>query len=185
VSGRIATELVLLAAVTSGAVLFGCHRPARFDPEAEARRILSECGDDSSCVHERWRRDPRGWNVGLRAEVAGRRPEAPFVVETTREIVTPELRSAACLGDVAESPGLYFRTWVSRKSSDEYPFVLLHWKSFDQAAAGHHQVVAAVAEARGDAERLWRSIENEATLDRACVRFRGKRDRCQVRPSPD
>src|SRR5439155_9550731 len=122
----------------------------------------------------------RGWNLGLRAEVAGRRPQAPFVVETTRELVTPELAAAGCLGKVAEPPGLYYRTWVAAKGSDEFPAVLFRWKSFDQAALGHRKVIAAVADARGDAARLWRAIKSEAALDVVCLRFRGKSNRRQV-----
>ena len=184
-SARIAAERLLIAALATCVAVAGCQRAAPFDPAAQAQAILSECGADSSCVRERWRRDPRGWNLGLRAEVAGRRPQAPFVVETTREIVTPELATAACLGDVAERPGLYYRTWVAAKDSDEFPTILFHWKSFDQASLGHRKVVAAVADARGDATRLWHTIESEASLDEACLRFRDKRDRCQLEPSAD
>src|SRR5882762_6765409 len=67
-------------------VFSACEPAPPFDPEVAARSILTECGSDSSCVHERWRRDPRDWGLGLRAEVAAREPESPFVVETTREI---------------------------------------------------------------------------------------------------
>jgi hypothetical protein len=182
VSARVAVERLLIAVLGVGVAAAGCQRDAPFDPAAQALAILAECGADSSCVRERWRRDPRGWNLGLRAEVAGRRPQAPFVVETTREVVTPELASSACLGDVTERPGLYYRTWIAAKNSDEFPAVLFHWKSFDQAILGHRRVVAAVAEARGDAQRLWQTIESEARLDDACFRFRGKRDRCQLEP---
>jgi hypothetical protein len=185
VSARIAAERLRIAALATGVVVAGCQRTAPFDPAAQAQALLSECGADSSCVRERWRRDPRGWNLGLRAEVAARRPQAPFVVETTREIVTPELATAACLGDVAERPGLYYRTRVAGKDSDEFPVIFFHWKSFDQAALGHRKVVAAVADARGDAVRLWRAIESEASLDEACLRFRDKRDRCQLEPAAD
>ena len=161
-SARAAVERLLIAVLGAGVAAAGCQRAAPFDPAAEALAILSQCGADSSCVRERWRRDPRGWNLGLRAEVAGRRPQAPFVVETTREVVTPELAASACLGDVSERPGLYYQTWIAAKGSDEFPAILFHWKSFDQAILGHRKVVAAVADARGDAARLWQTIETEA-----------------------
>jgi hypothetical protein len=183
VSARVVVERLLIMVIGAGVAAAGCQRAAApFDPAAQASSILAECGADSSCVRERWLRDPRGWNLGLRAEVAGRRPQAPFVVETTREVVTPELASSACLGGVTERPGLYYRTWIAAKDSDEFPAILFHWKSFNQAIFGHRKVVAAVADARGDAARLWRTIGSEAALDDACVRFRGKRDRCQVEP---
>jgi hypothetical protein len=185
VSVRIAAERLLIAVLGTGVAAVGCQRAAPFDPAAQALAILAECGGDSSCVRERWRRDPRGWSLGLRAEVAGRRPQGPFVVETTREVVTPELASSACLGEVTEGPGLYYRTWIAAKGSAEFPAVLFHWKSFDQAILGHRKVVAAVADARGEAARLWRTIESEAALDEACSRFRGKRDRCQAEPPKD
>jgi hypothetical protein len=162
--------------------LAGCEQPPPFDPDARAAAVIAECGDDSSCVRERWRRDPRDWNLGLRAEVAARRPQAPLVVETVREIVVPELRGAACLAGVKSAEGVYFRTWVAAKASSEYPLAVFHWRTFDEAAAGHRAVVAAVGGARGDEERLWSSIEQAPELDRACARFRAKRDRCEAPP---
>jgi hypothetical protein len=174
------SALVLaLAAVAIG----GCDRPQPFDPAAHAATVIAECSEDSSCVRERWRRDPRAWNVGLRAEVAGRRPQGLLVVETVREIVSPELRGAPCLADVTSAGGFYFRTWVAAKRSGEYPFAVFHWQSFDEAAAGHRAVVAAVADARGDDERLWGAVEHAPALDRACARFRGRRDRCEATPA--
>jgi hypothetical protein len=168
--------MVALAAAAAG----GCDRPQRFDPAAHAAAVIAECGDDSGCVRERWIRDPRAWNVGLRAEVAGRKPQGLLVVETVREIVSPELRGAPCLADVISAGGLYYRTWVAGKRSGEYPFAVFHWRSFDEAAAGHRAVVAAVADARGDDERLWGAVERAPALDRACARFRGRRDRCET-----
>ena len=166
-------------------VLGGCERPRAVDPDAEALTILAACGADSACVRERWRRDPRDWNVGLRAEVAGRGPSAPLLVETTRDIITPELRAEPCFAEVAQATGVFFRTAVSNKGSGEFPVVLFHWKGFDQAAAGHRQVVAAVADARGDDQRLWQAVEHDPLLEPACVRFRGHLDRCQVAGSVD
>ncbi len=161
----------------------GCDRPQSFDPDARAAAVIAECGDDSSCVREQWRRDPRGWNVGLRAEVAGQRPQALFVVETVREIVVPELSGASCLAGVMSSAGVYYRTWVAAKISAESPLAVFHWRSFDEAAAGHRAVVAVVGDARGDDERLWSAVEHAPMLDRACMRFRSKRDRCETKPS--
>jgi hypothetical protein len=175
-SMRTASELLAVILVVAAC---GCERARPFDPEAHAAEIFASCGTDSVCVHERWRRDPRDWNLGLRAEVAGRGPNALRVVETERAIVPPDLRESPCFAGAAKPPGLYYRTWVVHKSSAEFPFAVFHWQDFDQAAAGHRRAVAAVADARGDDERLWNAIERDSTLEGACVRFRGKRDRCQ------
>jgi len=175
-SMRTASELLALILVAS---VCGCERARPFDPEARAVEIFASCGVDSVCVHERWRRDPRDWNLGLRAEVAGRAPSALLVVETERAIVPPALRESPCFAGAANPPGLYYRTWVVFKNSAEFPFVIFHWQAFDQAAAGHRRAVAAVADARGDEARLWNAIEHDSTLEGACVRFRGKRDRCE------
>ena len=183
-NARVGIDLVGVVAVAVIA-LGGCERARPVDPDAEALTILAECGADSACVHERWRRDPRAWSLGLRAEVAGRGPRGPLIVETTRDIIIPELRAAACLGDVAKATGVYYRSSVSGKGSGEFPLVLFHWKGFDQAAAGHRQVVAAVADARGDEEQLWRMVERDPSLEQACMRFRGKVDRCQVAGAVD
>ncbi len=169
-----------LALALAAVAILGCDRPRPFDPAAHAAAVIAECGDDSSCVHERWLRDPRAWNVGLRAEVAGRKPQALLVVETVREIVSPELRRAQCLADVTSAADLYYRTWVAAEASGEYPFAVFHWRSFDEAAAGHRVVVAA-ANARGDDQRLWGAVEREPALDRACARFRGRPDRCETK----
>ena len=173
---RVELVLALIAAAIGG-----CEHPQPFDPDARAAAVIAECGDDSSCVRERWRRDPRGWNVGLRAEVAARKPQAPWVVETVREIVVPELRGSSCLADVTNAAAVYYRTWVVAKASAEYPLAVFHWRSFDEAAAGHRAVVAAVGGARGDDERLWSAVGQAPALDRACARFRAKRDRCEVK----
>lgn len=53
------------------------------------------------------------------------------------------------------------------------------------AAKDSDELLAIVADARGDAERVWRAIESEASLDEACLRFRDKRDRCQLEPPAD
>ena len=173
---RTGIDAAVLALVA--ALLIGCERSRAVDPDAEALAILASCGADSACVQERWRRDPRDWNLGLRAEVAGRGPEAPWIVETTRDIITPELRAEPCFAEVAKSTGIYYRTAVSRKASDEFSPVVFHWKSFEQAAPGHRRVVAIVADARGEMERLWPLVEKDPLLEPACVRFRGRRDRC-------
>jgi len=184
VNARVRIDPVRAVALAA-LVLFACERARPVDPDAEALTILAECGADSACVHERWRRDPRDWNLGLRAEVAGRGPHGLLVVETTRDIITPDLRTAACLGDVAKATGIYYRTAISSKGSGEFPPVLFHWKGFDLAAAGHRQVLASVADARGDEERLWRMVEHDPQLEPACMRFRGKLDRCQVAGAVD
>lgn len=47
------------------------------------------------------------------------------------------------------------------------------------------ELLATVADACGDAVRLWRAIESEGSLDEVCLRFRDKRDRCQLEPPAD
>jgi hypothetical protein len=175
----------VVALVLAVACISGCERARPFDPEARGLEILANCGADSACVHEQWRRDPRDWNIGLRAEIAGRRPDAPLVVETAREITTPDAWQSTCLPGSATGAGLYYRTSVAHKGSAEFPFLVFHWRALDEAAAGHRRALAAVADARGDDERLWQAIEKDETLDRSCVRFRGKRDRCQFQPPVD
>jgi len=170
--------------VVAGLELVACERPAVFDPVAEARKILADCRSDSSCVRERWHRDPRNWSLGLRAEVAGSKPEAPLVVTTTREIVTPEMRETGCFPVSAREQGVYFQTGVWRKDSGEFPFAVFHWDGPNEAIAGQKEVLAAVARARGDEVKLWQEITQDSALGAAYVRFRGKRDRCQSESSP-
>jgi hypothetical protein len=162
--------------------LAACAHPAPpFDPEASARVILADCSNDSSCVRERWRRDPRHWGLGLRAEVAGRAPENPFVVETTRDIASPDLASGPC---AATPPGAVvdYRTWVTRRGSGEFALALFRWDSYAQALVAHRQVVALVAGARGEEGALWSALAADEALSRACLRFRGRRDRCAESP---
>ena len=173
---RTGTELAALALLA--ALLTGCERSRAVDPDAEALAVLASCGADSACVQERWRRDPRVWSLGLRAEVAGHGPQTPWIVATTRDIITPELRAQPCFAEVAKSTGVFYRTTVSRKGSDEFSPVVFHWQSFAEAAPGHRRVVAVVADSRGDLERLWPLIEKDPQLEAACVRFRGQRDKC-------
>jgi len=173
-----------LALVLAAAVLGGCERLQPFDPAGRAASVVADCGEDAACVHERWLRDPRDWNLGLRAEVAGRSPRGLLVVETVREIVSPELRGAPCLAGVAGAAGFYYRTSVSAEASGEFSLAVFHWRSFDEAAAGHRAVVAAVADARGDDEGLWSAVERAPALDRACARWRGRCDRCAGGPAP-
>jgi hypothetical protein len=160
----------------------GCERAAPFDPDRQARTVLQECAADSTCVRERWRREPQDWNLGLRAEVAGREPRSPLVVETTREIVSPDLRRSPCAPEAtAVGTVVYFQTAVGRKGSDTFPFALFRWKRFEDALIGHRLVVVATAKARGDEGALWDDIQDTAALDRACSRFVGHRDLCQPR----
>jgi hypothetical protein len=163
--------------------LGGCERAAPFDPDRRAAAILDECGPDSSCARERWRRDPRDWNLGLRAEVAGREPATPLMVETLREIVTPDLLGTPCApARAAAAPTVvYFETSLRRKTSGVPPLALFRWERFEDALGGHRRVVAAAADARGDERALWNGILGAAALDRACIRFVGERDRCQPR----
>jgi hypothetical protein len=181
VSARVRAEAVLgLLALAALGGTAGCRPTTSFDPRLRARSILEACAGNSSCVRERWRRDPRDWNLGLRAEVAGRGPRDPLVVETTREIVVPELRDSACLPRAAPEERLvFFQTSVGQKSSAAFPFVVFRWSRFEDALIGHRRVVAATADARGDEESLWERIRDLAALERACIRFRGRRDRCR------
>jgi hypothetical protein len=166
-------SIVLLALA-----LVGCeHKKPPPDPGASARAILEDCRDDWACVHERWRRDPRNWNLGLRAEVAWKKAETPAIVATTREIVSTEVAGSPCAPSSAEAP-VYFRTDVSLHKSGESPFAAFAWPSIHDAEAGQRAVRTAVAAARGDESKLWSAVEAAPDLDRACVRFSGRRDRC-------
>lgn len=165
------------AAVLVAASLVACQRTEPYDPDAAARVIVRECGDDSTCVHERWRRDTRGWGLGLRAEVAGTTPESPFVVETTRDIASPALAGNPCAAAPAGA-AFDYRTSVSRKGSGEFALALFRWESYEDALVGHRQVVTLVARARGDEAAMWAALAAQASLDGACLRFRGRRDRC-------
>jgi len=183
VSARVRTEVFGCVVLAALAGIGGCERAAPFDPERRAATILGECGADSSCVRERWREEPRGWDLGLRAEVAGREPASPIVVETLREIVAPDLLGTPCApARAAAAPTLlYFETSLRRTRSGTPPLALFRWERFEDALVGHRQVVAAAADAGGDERVLWAGIQDTAALDRACVRFVGERDRCQPR----
>ena len=165
---------VLLIAAVFGAA---CEKAAPFDPEAAARTILAECGGDSSCVRERWRRDPRAFGLGLRAEVAGRTPQTPLIVETTREIASPDHGSGACAAAPAGA-SVDYRTTVSPRGSGEFALALFRWESYEQALAGQRQVVALVSRSRGDEQAMWKALAATPDLDKACLRFRDHRDRC-------
>jgi hypothetical protein len=172
-----ATRGVLFVAAL---VLTACEHPAPYDPETSARSILRECTADAACVHERWRRDPRGWGLGLRAEVAGPTPQSPLIVETTREIAAPDLADTTCA--VAPAGAAFdYRTSVMRRGSGEFALALFRWDSYEEALVGHRQVVALVARARGEEPAMWSKLAAQTSLDRACLRFRGQRDRCEPR----
>ena len=177
-NGRDSTGRVA-AGVLAACMLFGCERTMPYDADAAARVILRECADDSACVHERWRRDTRGWGLGLRAEVAGTKPESPLVVETTREIASPNLAGSPCAAAPAGA-AFDYRTSVTHKGSGEFPLALFRWESYEDALVGQRQVVALVARSRGDETALWTALTAQASLDQACLRFRGHRDRCGV-----
>ena len=174
-NGRGSAGLVA-AVVFAASPLVGCERTMPYDADAAARVILRECADDAACVHERWRRDTRGWGLGLRAEVAGMNPESPLVVETTREIASPDLAGSPCAA--AADAAFDYRTSVSRKGSGEFALALFRWESYEDALVGQRQVVALVARARGDETAMWTALAAQPPLDQSCLRFRGHRDRC-------
>ncbi len=166
-----------IAAIVVALALAACKPAPPFDPETAARVILKECGTDSTCVHERWRRDPRAFALGLRAEVAGSEPESPFVVETTREIASPDLAGRPCAAMPAGA-AFDYRTTVGRRRSGEFALALFRWETYEQALVGQRQVVALVARARGDERAMWTVLAGQPALDRACLRFRDRRDAC-------
>ena len=166
-----------LALLAIAVGLAACEQAAPFDPEAAARTILGECKGDSSCIRERWRRDPRDWGLGLRAEIGGANPRTPLVVETTREIASPDHGSGACAAASAGA-NVDYRTSVTHRGSDQFAFALFRWESYEQALIGHREVVALVSRSRGDEEALWKALTASPSADRACLRFRGRRDRC-------
>jgi len=167
----------LLSALAVALSLTACKPAPPFDPEAAARTILKDCGADSVCVHERWRRDARGFALGLRAEVASADPQSPFVVETTREIASPDVVDSPCAATPAGA-AFDYRTSVTRRGSGEYALALFRWETYAQALAGQRQVVALVSRARGDEAAMWKALGADPVLDHACLRFRERRDRC-------
>lgn len=154
----------------------GCRQDRPPDPEAAARSILAECGEDWACVHERWRRDPRHWNLGLRAELGWKRRSEPAIVTTTRELPEPELARSPCAPRVGP---VYFRTTISLAASGEFPLALFFWPTVREAERGHRAVAEATEAARGAEQALWNEIQRRPDLDQACVRFAGRRDRCE------
>lgn len=162
-------------AVLAAAALLACAcSRGGGDPEAAAKSVIRECGQDTACARGRWARsDAR--TMGLRSEIAGLGPRALFVVETTREIAAPDTGDPACAPREA-SALVYFRTSVSEKESGVL-VALFRWSTFEEALAGHRRVAAIGVEARGDGAEIERRA-GAGGLEAACVWVRGLRDSC-------
>jgi hypothetical protein len=159
--------LLLLAPALS------CHRSP--DPESRATEILKTPTDDYEHLHYLWKKDVKNWDLGLKGTVSWKGPDSTAAVETIRDIRTEDL--LGCLPKGFSAP-VYFQTSVSVAKSREDPVAVFHWLNLDAATAGQKQVQAAVAATQGDPQKLYEAIQHDASLDKACVMFAGKRDLC-------
>jgi hypothetical protein len=153
--------------------ILGCHREP--DPESRAAEILKIGRDDYEYAHSLWKRDAKNWDVGLKATVPWKAPDSTATVETIRDLSTDDLRS--CLPKRLSAP-VYFQTSVSAAHSDEGPVAVFNWANLDAATAGQRQVRDVVAATHGDEGKLYEAIQRDASLDKACVVFAGKRQLC-------
>jgi len=158
------------------AIAPGCHRSKPPDPAARATEILEKSNGDDEWARNRWMAEPSNWNLGLKDSVASKGPGSAVTVDTIRDLATEDL--ANCLPKGTAAP-VYFRTAITLAKSEKNPILaIFHWPALDSATAGHKQVQAAFATAQGDEAKLWETIQHDPSLDKACVRFAGKRDLC-------
>ncbi len=160
------------AAVVFLALAAGCRESKPPDPAARAEQILSEAAGDEELARRRWAEDPGNASLGLTAVVAGRTPETPLTITTTRELSLPSAVRTEC---VTTRP-VYYRTTVS--GAGQLPIATFRWNELDDAFAGQKQVRSAVAKSQGDEGELWRMIESSPELDGASVRFEARRETC-------
>jgi hypothetical protein len=162
--------LLLVALLTP---LFGCHRSP--DPAKKAEELLKKSQGDDEWARNVWKRDAKNWDLGLKATVAWKGPDSSATIETVRDLRTEDL--SGCLPKDF-SASAYFRTTVTIAKSGEGPIAVFHWLSLDAATAGQKKVQAAVAATQGDEQKLYEAIQHEPSLDKACVRFAGRRELC-------
>ena len=156
------------------ALTLGCHRDRPPDPDTRATELLQKSQGDDEWARNRWKEEPKNWDLGLKATVAWKTPDSAATVETIRDLRTEDL--LGCLPK--DSAAAYFQTSVSVAKSEEGPVAVFHWLNLDAATAGQKQVQAAVAATHGDQEKLYEAIQHEPSLDKACVMFAGRRDLC-------
>jgi hypothetical protein len=157
-----------LAALPVG---WGVYRLSTHD---RAAQILRDSQGDYEYQHNLWMKDPKNWDLGLKATVpAG--PDSTATVATIRDIRTEDLTSCAPEGP---TPSVYFRTSVTLAKSDGGSIARFHWPTKDAAVAGQKQVETAVETSHGDVEKFYAAIQDNMPLEKACVRFADKLDRC-------
>ena len=156
-----------------------CHRSP--DPDTSAAELLKKSNGDDDWARDLWKKEQKNWDLGLKATVPWKAPDSTVTVETIRDLRTEDL--LGCLPKGFSAP-VYFQTSVSIAKSEEGPVAVFHWTALDAATAGQKQVQTAVAATHGDEEKLYEAIQHDASLDKACVRFAGRRDLCGVAESP-
>jgi hypothetical protein len=154
-------------------LVLGCHRSP--DPESRAAQLLKQSGGDDDWARTFWKKEPKNWELGLKATVAWKGPDSTATVETIRDLRTEDL--LGCMPKEFSSP-VYFQTSVSPAKSEEGPVAVFHWLNLDAANTGQKQVQAAVVATHGDEGKLYEAIQHDASLDKACVKFAGRRDLC-------
>jgi hypothetical protein len=154
-------------------LVLGCHRSP--DPDSRAAEILKNSNGDYEYEHSLWKKDVKNWDLGLKATVPWKGADSTATVETIRDVRTEDL--LGCLPKGFSSP-VYFQTSVSPAKSDEGAVAVFHWLNLEAANTGQKQVQAAVAATHGDEEKLYEAIQHDASLDKACVKFAGRRDLC-------
>lgn len=168
---RLRALLLLLASLLLPAL--GCHRSP--DPDSSATELLKKSQGDDDWARTFWKKEPKNWDLGLKSTVAWKGPDSTATVETIRDLRTEDL--LGCLPKDFSAP-VYFQTSVMVAKSDEGPVAVFHWLNLDAATAGQKQVQAAVAATQGDQQKLYEAIQHEPSLDKACVRFAGRRELC-------
>jgi hypothetical protein len=165
---RALVALSLVALPLGGGVYYFATKPSR------ATEILQISQGDYEYEHKLWMRDPKNWDLGLKATVpAG--PDSTATVATIRDLRTEDLVSCAPEGPM---PSIYFRTLVTLAKSDGGSIARFHWPTMDAAVFGQKQVETAVESSHGDVEKLYAAIQQNVALEKACVRFTDKLDRC-------
>ena len=150
-----------------------CHRSP--DTAKKAAELLEKSRGDDDWARTYWKKEAKNWDLGLKSTVAWKGPDSTATVETIRDLRTEDL--LGCLPKDFSAP-VYFQTSVMVAKSDEGPVAVFHWLDLDAATAGQKQVQAAVASTHGDEQKLYEAIQHEPSLDKACVRFAGRRELC-------
>ncbi len=169
VHARFRTLLLLLLLAPT----LGCHRSP--DPAKKAAELLEKSQGDDDWARAYWKKEAKNWDLGLKATVAWKGPDSTATVETIRDLRTEDL--LGCLPKDFSAP-VYFQTSVAVAKSDKGLVAVFHWLDLDAATAGQKKVQAVVAATQGDEQKLYEAIQHEPLLDKACVRFAGRRELC-------